>query len=35
MSLGPELTKGGSADQMGLEIEDIVDRGVGSEEPLG
>ena len=35
MSLCPELAKGRSADEVGLEIEDVVDGGVGGEESLG
>lgn len=32
--LGPELAKGRAADQMGLEVEYVVDGGVGGEKPL-
>ena len=35
MGLGPELAEGWSADQVRLEIEDVVDGGVGGEKPLG
>ena len=35
MGLGPELAEGRSADQMGLEIEDVIDGRVGGEESLG
>jgi hypothetical protein len=35
VSLGPKLAKGGSADQVGLGVEDVVDDGVGGEDPLG
>jgi hypothetical protein len=35
MRLGPELAKGGSADQVGLDVEAVVDGGVGREETLG
>ncbi len=34
VSFSPELAKGRSADQMGLEVEDVVDGGVSGEEPL-
>lgn len=30
-----ELAKGWSADQVGPQIEDVADGGVGDEEPLG
>lgn len=35
VSLGPEAAKGGSADQMRLDVEGVVDSGVGGEKPLG
>ena len=35
MGLGPEPAEDRSADQVGLEIEDVVDGGVGGEESLG
>jgi hypothetical protein len=35
LCLGPELPEGGSADQMALDVEGIVDGGMGGEEPLG
>jgi hypothetical protein len=35
MGLGPEAAEGWSADQVGLGVEDVVDGGVGGEEPLG
>jgi transposase len=35
LGLGPELPEGGSADQMALDVEGIVDGGMGGEEPLG
>lgn len=35
MSLGPELAEGRAADQVRLQIEGAVNRGVGDEEPLG
>ena len=34
MRLSPELAEGRSADQMGLEIEDVIVGGVGGEESL-
>jgi hypothetical protein len=34
MGLRPELAEDRSTDQVGLEIEDIVEGGVGGEEPL-
>ena len=33
--LGPEPAEGGSADQVTLDIEGVVDGGVGGEEALG
>ena len=33
--LGAKAAKGGSADQMALDIEGVVDRRVGGEESLG
>ena len=33
--LGTTAPKGGSADQMALNVEGVVDRGVGGEESLG
>lgn len=35
MGVGSDLAEGGTAHQMGLEIEDIVDGGVGGEDALG
>jgi hypothetical protein len=35
MALAPEAAEGGSADQVGLGIEDVVDGVVGGQEPLG
>jgi hypothetical protein len=35
MRLGPELAEGWSADQVGLDVEVVVDGRVGGEEPLG
>ena len=34
MRLGSKSAKRGSADQMTLDVEDVVDGGVGGEEPL-
>ncbi len=34
MGLGPELAQGRPADQMGLQVEHVVDGGVGCEETL-
>ena len=35
ISIGPEEAKGGSADQVALNVEIVVDGGVGGEKPLG
>ena len=34
MSVGAEAAKGGSSDQMPLDVERVVDRCVGDEESL-
>ena len=33
--VGSEETKGRAANQVSLEVEEVVDGGVGGEEPLG
>ena len=35
VGLGAQGSKSGSGDQMGLEVEGVVDGGVAGEEPLG
>jgi hypothetical protein len=35
VSFDPKLAEGRSADQMALEVEDVVDGGVGGKEPPG
>ena len=35
VSLGPKTAKNGSADQMPLDVEGVVDRRVGGEKSLG
>jgi hypothetical protein len=35
MSVGAEPPQGGAGDQMGLDVEGVIDRGVAGEEALG